>query len=102
MTSLPLNGGGNRPTLGKSKNINNVVIRVDLSRGFFAGPNYDKLEEYPARSSEPWGAPATLQSDIVRIPLAGDWKRDVRVAFRGTPGLPFTLLSMVADTDVGD
>ena len=102
LLSVPLNSTGKEPTLAQRKTINNVVIRVDRSRGFAAGPSYQNLDSYPARSSEPWGAPATLQSDIFRIPIGGDWKRDVRVAFRGTPGLPFTLLSMVADTDVGD
>ncbi|MBL4861384.1 MAG: hypothetical protein JKX96_11245 [Acinetobacter sp.] len=97
--SMPINAAAQ--TISKRKIVKAIVMRVLSTRGIFAGTKEDTLNEYPTRSNELWGDPAKAISTIVRIPISDDWRRDSSVIARANPGLPQTILSMVADTDVG-
>ncbi|MBL4763483.1 MAG: hypothetical protein JKY93_12405 [Gammaproteobacteria bacterium] len=97
--SMPINAASQ--TISKRKIVKAIVMRVLDTRGIFAGTSEDTLEEYPTRSNELWGDPAETISTIVRIPVRDDWKRDSSIIVRATPGLPQTILSIVADTDIG-
>ena len=97
--SMPINGA--TTTISKRKIVKAIIMRVLSTRGIFAGTKEDNLQEYPTRSDELWGDPAKALSTIVRIPVPDDWRRDSSVIARANPGLPQTILSMVADTDVG-
>tara|TARA_R110000851_G_scaffold5398_1_gene22364 strand:- start:6120 stop:8630 length:2511 start_codon:yes stop_codon:yes gene_type:complete len=97
--SMPINGAPG--TITKRKIVKAIVMRVLSTRGIFAGTKEDNLQEYPTRSEELWGDPAKAISTIVRIPVPDDWRRDSSVIVRANPGLPQTILSLVADTDVG-
>jgi len=97
--SLPLNSGPE--TLAKSKNIKEVTLRVKDTRGLNVGPDVDHLQEYPSRTTELWGDPAALVSDVIRLPIPGDWHRENGVVVQTEAGLPMTILSAIADTNVG-
>lgn len=97
--SMPINGAAT--TISKRKIVKAVVMRVLDTRGIFAGTQENNLQEYPTRSNELWGDPAEAISTIVRIPVPDDWRRDSSVICRANVGLPQTILSIVADTDVG-
>lgn len=97
--SLPINMGAE--TLGNRKNIKAVIMRMLETRGIFAGTTEDKLEEYDTRSDENWGDPASTISDIIRINVTSDWKRDNGVIVKSDVGLPMTMLSVIGDTNVG-
>lgn len=97
--SMPINAAAQ--TISKRKIVKAVIMRVLSTRGIFAGTKENNLEENPTRSTELWGDPAQAISTIVRIPVSDDWRRDSSVIVRANPGLPQTVLSMVADTNVG-
>lgn len=97
--SMPINSAAQ--TISKRKIVKAVVMRVLDTRGIWAGTKEGNLEKYPTRSDELWGDPAKALSTIVRIPISDDWRRDSSVIARASPGLPQTILSIVADTDVG-
>lgn len=97
--SLPLNPAPQ--VLSKRKIVKALILRVLNTRGVWAGTNESNLEEYPTRSDEVWGDPASAISDIIRIPVPGDWKRDVTVIAKANVGLPQTILSMTPEVEVG-
>ena len=100
LTSLPLNLAV--PTTSRRKVVKSVTTRVENTRGLKVGPDVDNLESYPARSTELWGDPAAVISDLIKIPISDDWDREAGVTYQTEPGLPMTILSMFADTDVGE
>jgi hypothetical protein len=100
LESLPLNIAP--ATHSRNKIVKQVALRVDESRGIFVGPNESNLEEFPARSTELWGSPAAMQSDLIRIPISDDWARDAGITVKSEGGLPLSVLSWEALTDVGE
>lgn len=99
LDSLPLDTAVQ--TLAKPKIVKQVTLRVKDTRGLFIGPDADNLEEYPSRSTELWGDPAATLTDLIKIPISDDWGREGGITVQSEPGLPMTILSWVADTDVG-
>jgi hypothetical protein len=97
--SLPINAASQ--TISKRKTVKAIIMRVLSTRGIFAGTKEDNLNEYPTRSTELWGDPASAISSIVRIPVSDDARRDSSVIVTANPGLPQTILSMVVDVNVG-
>jgi len=97
--SMPTNSSSQ--TISKRKVVKSVIMRILDTRGIWAGTKEDNLQEYSTRSDELWGDPAKALSTIVRIPVSDDYRRDSSVIARANPGLPQTILSIVADTDVG-
>ena len=71
------------------------------TRGIFAGASEEGLEEYPSRSTELWGDPAATLSDVIRIPVPGDWERDIGVIVKTETALPMTLLSVIPGVNIG-
>jgi hypothetical protein len=98
--SVPLNFAAQ--TLRKNKNVKQVTLRVKDTRGIFVGPDEDNLDEYPSRSTELWGDPAATRTGIIRLPISDDWSMEAQVTIKAEPGLPMTILSMSADTDIED
>mgnify|MGYP003132302358 CR=1 FL=1 len=88
-------------TISKNKAVKQVSVRVQDSRGLFIGPDEETLEEYPSRSTELWGDPASTLTDLIKLPISDDWAREAGIAIKSEQGLPMTILSMMADTDVG-
>ena len=88
-------------TVSKNKAVKQVSVRVQDSRGLFIGPDDETLEEYPSRSTELWGDPASTLTDLIKFPISDDWAREAGIAIKSEQGLPMTILSMMADTDVG-
>lgn len=103
MESVPIEYiGSNLNTTSKYKAIKAIILRVLDTRGIFAGTDENYLEEYPTRSNELWGDPAATISNVIRVPVSSDWERDTSAIVKANPGLPQTILSMIADTGVGN
>ena len=47
------------------------------------------------------GDPASTLTDLIKLPISDDWAREAGIAIKSEQGLPMTILSMMADTDVG-
>jgi hypothetical protein len=100
MESVPVNSVPE--VIAKKKSINGVVVRIKDTRGIYAGTKLGSdMEEFPTREVEVWGDPAASVTDVIRINVSSDWKRDTSVFIQSEPGLPQTILSMAADTNVG-
>ncbi len=95
--SMPLNAG--RATMAKRKAISKVALRVLSARGISAGPDEANLQTYPARESEPWGAPAGLRTGVIELPISSDWELDRSIVVVGEAGLPMTVLAMMPQFD---
>lgn len=101
METLPLNIVQQQPTIDRKKVVKDIVVRVLETRGIFAGASEEGLEEYPSRSTELWGDPAATLSDVIRIPVPGDWERDIGVTVKTETALPMTLLSVIPGVNIG-
>ena len=88
-------------SMAKKKSVSALACRVLNTRGLYAGPQNGAMEEVAARTDEKWGAPANTISDMRRIPIASDWERSKGVSISSEPGLPSTILSIVAEVNVG-
>jgi hypothetical protein len=99
METIPINHIAE--VLAKKKKVSGVILRVLDTRGIHVGTKLGELEESPTRETEVWGDPAAIKSDVIRVNVSSDWKRDMSVIVQSEPGLPQTILSLVADTNVG-
>ena len=97
--SLPTNVV--KEVMSKRKKIHGVIVRVKDTRGIYAGTDLTSMEEHPSRELEDWGDPAAVVNDVLRVNIPSDWDRDTSVFIQSEPGLPQTLLSLVADVSEG-
>ena len=97
--SLPTNVV--KEVISKRKKIHGAIIRVKDTRGIYAGTSLDNMQEYPSRELEVWGDPAATVTDVIRLNVPSDWKRDTSVFIQSEPGLPQTILSVVPDVTEG-
>lgn len=101
LETLPLAVGVEAYGQGRQKNVNSVFLRLYRSSGIYAGPEYDRLSEYPQRSTETPGAPASLVSEEIKLVLPGRWDSDGAVIIRHSDPLPITLVSITMEVVVG-
>jgi len=100
--SLPLNTSTQQgPTIAKNKVPKEVVLRVQDTRGIFVGSDVNDLQEYATRTTELWGDPAAILNEVIKIPIPGDWEKENGVVVQSEPGLPQTILSITANTNIG-
>lgn len=85
---------------GRPKNVNRVFLRVYQSLGIFAGPSLDKLSEFPARTTEPFGSPPRLQTRECEIVLDAQWGDGGQVFVRQADPVPLTVVSMILEAEV--
>jgi len=84
------------------KNVNEVGLRVYKSSGVFAGPSFDQLKEVKQRTTEPFGTPPQLITEMVRLTISPDWSdNDAPICVRQSAPLPLTLEAIVAEVALG-
>jgi hypothetical protein len=88
--------------LDKQKRINLVTILVEESRGIFAGPDADHLEEFKQSERTDYDDPVPLLTGLAEIALECAWLDHGRVFIRQTDPLPLTVLSIIPSGFVGD
>lgn len=86
---------------GRVKNVNRVWLRVHESSGIFVGPSADELTEAKQRTTEPYGAPPALKSDVLELVLTPTWGASGHVFVRQADPLPLTVVSMTAEVALG-
>ena len=87
---------------GTTKNINKVHLRVSQSSLVQAGPAFDRLREYPARSvTDPYGSPPALRDGELSLSIDPSWNTDAAICVRQEQPLPLTVLSMTLDLATG-
>lgn len=86
---------------GTVKNVNQVGLRVLKSSGIKVGPSFDSLTEYRQRSSEPYGSPPELVSEMISLRIEPKWQQDGAVCIRQADPLPLTIVSMTVEVETG-
>lgn len=87
---------------GTLKNVNKVHMRVYQSSGIQAGPSFERLTSYPARSvDDPYGSPPALRTGELSMAIGPSWNTDGGVCVRQTEPLPLTILSMTLEVATG-
>jgi len=78
---------------GTLKNVNEIWLRVVGSSLIFVGPSFDKLREYPQRTSESYGSPPALKTDEIHLVIDPKWRLSAELCVRQTAPLPITIAS---------
>jgi hypothetical protein len=86
----------------KRKTIPNVTVRVQDTRGIFAGPNFNNLIEVKERTTEAMGQPITLFTGDQRVLLPANYNVPGQVCIQVTDPLPSTILALIPEINVGD
>lgn len=88
---------------GRKQMIPYVTVRFERSRGLLIGPDILRLQEMKQRKFEVMGAPTDLLTgDSEPIHLRPDWNTNGRLVLRQIYPLPFTVLAIIPDIEVGE
>lgn len=81
--------------VGQQKNITELKVMVEASRGIWAGPDTSHLREYKQRSTEGYGEPISVYTGIVKINLQSTWNSNGRIFIQQADPLPLSILSVI-------
>ncbi len=101
--SLPLTVAGmpdGSYASGHRKNVKSVELRVVNSSGFSAGPSFEKLQEYPARSTELAGSPPDPITAPLGVEVKPKWSSDGQVCIRQENPLPLEVISLTSIVEI--
>jgi hypothetical protein len=82
---------------GLYKDISKAYIQVVNATDISAGPSFDLLQQYPTRTTEPWGSPPSLLNTEIEITVDADWTVDGTIYLRHTDPTPCTIVGVALD-----
>ncbi|MCI1025039.1 hypothetical protein HWD96_22700 [Pseudomonas putida] len=91
----------NQAFLGNKKRINQVVVLCQESRGIFAGPDADHLDEFKQRAGENYGEPIELLTGRAEMDIQCQWDSNGRLFIRQSDPLPLTILGVMPNVQAG-
>lgn len=91
----------NQAFLGSKKRINQVVVLCQESRGIFAGPDADNLDEFKQRAGENYGEPIELLTGRAEMEIPCNWNSEGRLFIRQSDPLPLTILGVMPNVQSG-
>lgn len=84
------------------KNVYNIYPRLYKTVGIMVGTTNDNLEEIPFRStSDKMDEPVPLYTGLRKIPLQGGWNKTGSIVIAHNQPLPFCMLALYFDINVG-
>ena len=83
------------------KDVTNISLLVESSRGIFAGPDFDTLDELQPDPINTYGEPWPLKTGLVEMPIASTWNQMGSFAVRQKDPLPLTILSAIPSGEIG-
>ena len=83
------------------KDVTSISLLVEASRGIFAGPDFDNLDELQPDPINTYGEPWPLKTGLVEMPIASTWNQTGSFAVRQKDPLPLTILSAIPTGDLG-
>lgn len=86
---------------GRRKNVKEVQVFVDQTRGITAGPSADKLTDFKQRTDEPWGQPTRPYTGLAPITVSGDWQASGSIFIRQDQPLPIEVLAVLPAFETG-
>ncbi|WP_338799552.1 hypothetical protein V9K81_08830 [Pseudomonas monteilii] len=91
----------NQAFLGNKKRINQVVVLCQESRGIFAGPDAEHLDEFKQRAGENYGEPIELLTGRAEMDIQCRWDTSGRLFIRQSDPLPLTILGVMPNVQSG-
>jgi hypothetical protein len=85
---------------GRRKAVSKLILRVEKSRGLWAGPDAARLVEQKSTLST-YGAPLDLVTGDVEQAVRPDWNSQGSVLIRQKDPLPMTILAIVPEIEIG-
>lgn len=104
ITTLPYDVPAQAGTLqGTRQNVSELILRVQKSVGFWAGPDVDNLYEAKWRSEyESYDQPVGLYTgDVEPLGLTPDWGRGTIIVVRQPAPLPLAINAIIAEVQLG-
>lgn len=102
LETLDIEAPGGATLQGHMKKINYVVVKFERTRGLLIGPNSDNMFELKQRDQEVYGEPTRLLTgNTAPIYLESAWNSNGRIFMRQRYPLPFTVLSIIPNFEVG-
>lgn len=84
------------------KNVYNIYPRLYKTVGIMVGTTNDNLEEIPFRSTaDKMDEPVPLYTGLKKIPLQGGWNKTGSIVIAHNQPLPFCMLALYFDINVG-
>jgi len=102
LETLEINVPGGATTRMQNTLIKRLGIIVQDTRSVFAGPEFDKLEEWEPRTAEPTVSPPDVQNGCLQTWITGSWAEKGRVCIRQADPLPMAILGVIPDVTMGD
>lgn len=78
----------------------NITLRVEKTRGIWAGPSEDTLVELKQREFENWNEATRLATDDVELTPTADWTKGGTMIIKQFDPLPMTILAIMPDVKV--
>lgn len=88
-------------TNGMRKNVTEVVLWLQQSRGLQVGPAGGPLVDVKFKPPARWGDPPGLESGYFRVVLPGSHREEATIVFRQKDPLPLTILGIVSSISIG-
>lgn len=86
----------------RRKRIVGTAVGMHDTRGLKVGADLDHLYEMKERTTELYGQPIRLQSEVKSILIDADWDVNGQTMYVQDNPLPATILGLVTDLEVGD
>lgn len=86
---------------GRKRRVNKIFVRLENSRGFWAGPTTAKMVEAKWRTNEDYGEPTRLFSGDKELLLDGNWGLSGTVVIQQRDPLPLSINSVAPEIDIG-
>ena len=99
--TLSLEPGWRGTIQGRLKSLAGLKVRVEKTRGLWAGPDADHLYEQKERDDERYGEPIAWYTGDKELSVQSFWTNDGRVFLRQPNPLPATVLAIIPELAVG-
>lgn len=88
-------------TQSRQKSIAAITLRLEKTRGIWAGPAENRLTELKQREYEHWDEAIRLATGDIEMTPTPDWTRGGTMVIKQTDPLPMTVLAIMPDLRVG-
>lgn len=85
----------------RRKLITSISVLVENSRGIFAGPNINDLNEYKNDPPPLYGSPPPMTDGVIDIPIQATWQNAGRFVVMQLDPLPLTILAVIPNGQIG-
>jgi hypothetical protein len=86
---------------GKTKNINKAWVRILRTSGFWLGSDFDNLSESAYRTTEKYGRPQNLKTELVEVNIKPSWDYSGQICAEQRDCLPVAISGITLEVSIG-